>query len=357
MKRAASIAIATMFLGAASLGHAGPQKAAGQKTADQKAASQKTASQTTAGQTTAGQKTGYDVVIKVANTAYNDGNYDEAVAGFAQAIQSRPERPVPYRNLARTFFWQSKYAEAVAYYDMYLRLATDADDRKQVQSERRLASSRAGDEVWTTPEAQREALAALEEQIEKGAAYAPGGGGAWGIYQALLRTGYAQPELAKVRRRLVGRLLDEFEGTFVAEASQPTPRLDLDAWQLQAQRLEAARQLTQDEAIVAVIERRSAVTEVGLALLNGQYDKVVEAADEALEKNPDMPFVRWLHVSALVEEGEHDAALEAVDGLAKQLAQTRPNQLGYAKILRASILQRMGRGDDAAELYLGLVGK
>jgi hypothetical protein len=43
--------------------------------------------------------------------------------------------------------------------------------------------------------------------------------------------------------------------------------------------------------------------------------------------------------------------------LAKHLAQSRPNQLGYAKILRASILQRVGRGDDAADLYLGLVGK
>lgn len=343
MKRALSIAIATLLLGSVGMGSVGMGSAGIAQAAPQKAEQ--------------AEPSGYEVVIKVANTAYNDGKYDEAAEGFAQAIQSRPQRPVPYRNLARTFFWQSKYAEAVAYYDMYLQLATDAEDRKQVQSERRLASSRAGDEVWTTPEPQRQALAALEDKLEKGAAYAPGGGGAWGVYTTLLRTGYAQPELAKLRRRLVGKLLDEFEGTFVAEANQPTPRLDLDAWKLQHQRLEAARQLTRDEAMLAIIDRRTAVTDVGLALLNGQYDEVVANADAALQKNPDMPFVRWLQVTALVQEGEHEAALAAVEELAKQLAQTRPNQLGYAKILRASILQRMGRGDDAAELYLGLVGK
>ncbi|QDG52591.1 hypothetical protein FIV42_18165 [Persicimonas caeni] len=334
MRRALTITIATLLLGAGLLLGQGVAHAAPEAPTD-----------------------GYDVVIKVANSAYNDGKYKEAARGFIQAIQSRPERAVPYRNLARTYFWQSQYAEAVAYYDMYLRLATDADDRKQVQSERRLASSRAGEQVWTTPEPQRQALGALEEQLEKGAAYAPGGGGAWGLYNTLLRTGFAQPELAKLRRRLVSKLLDEFEGTLVPDANQPTPRLDLDAWQLQQERLEAARQLTHDEALLAIIERRSALVGVGLALLNGQYDEVVATAGPALEKNPDMPFVRWLQITALVEEGEHEKALDAVEALAKQLAQTRPNQLGYAKILRASILQRMGRGDDAADLYLGLIEK
>jgi tetratricopeptide (TPR) repeat protein len=299
----------------------------------------------------------YSVVLTAANSAYNDGKYDEAIRGFVQAIQSRPERPVPYRNLARTYFWQSNYAAAVAYYDMYIRLATDAEDKEQVQSERRLASSRAGDKLWTTPESQRQALEALEDQLEGGTTYSSGGGGAWGLYRALMRSGYAQPDLTRIRRRLVSNLLDEFEGTFVAEASQPAPRLDLDGWELQQERLEAARKLSRDEAMLGVIERRAKVVDAGLALLNGQYEEAAERAGTALEQNPDMGFVRWLQISALVESGQHDEALEAVDELAKHLAQSRPNQLGYAKILRASILQRVGRGDDAADLYLGLVGK
>jgi predicted Zn-dependent protease len=304
----------------------------------------------------------YSVVLTAANSAYNDSKYDEAARGFVQAIQARPQRPVPYRNLARTYFWQSQYAAAVAHYDMYLRLAGDAEgselkDKEQVQSERRLASSRGGNEPWTPPESQRLALEALENRIDDGAAYTRGGGGAWGLYRALMRSGYAQPDLARLRRRLVSKLLDEFEGTLVAEANQPTPRLDLDGWQLQQERLEAARKLSRDEAMLGIIERRSAVVDAGLALLNGQYKEAVDDATKALEQNPDMGFLRWHAISAMVESGQHQEALEAVDELAGYLAQSRPSQMGYAKALRATILQRLGRDDGAAGLYLELLGK
>lgn len=299
----------------------------------------------------------YAAVIKRANTAYNDGDYDQAVDAFREAIQARPEKAVPYRNLARTYFWKSDYAAAVAYYDMYLRLATEADDRKQVQSERRLAASRAGEKVWTTPEAQRMALAALEDKLENGPAYTQGGGGAWGLYETLLRTGYAQPELARVRRTLVKKLLDEYEGLLVPAADQPTPRLDLQDWQVELDRLQAARELSDDEVVHAMIDRRESVAKAGLALLNGQFEDAASLAETAAEQNPDMAFVPWFRILALVELGENQQALDTLEAFAKKLARSNPGQLGYAKVLRANILQRMGRGGDAAGLYLGLVDK
>lgn len=299
----------------------------------------------------------YSVLMKAANGAYNAGDYDQAVEGYVRAIQARPAKAAPYRNLARTYFWQGEYNAAVTYYDIYLRLAPEADDREQIRSERRLASSRGGDEPFTAPEAQRLALQAFEDQLQEGAAYTKGGGGAWGSYQTLLRTGYARPDLTRLRSRLVQRLLDEFEGLLVPAQNQPTPQLGLEEWQLQQRRLDAATRLSDDEAIAEIIARRAKIADAAVALLNGLHQKAVELGETAIEQNPDMGFMRWLHVNALVETGEHQAALDALQALRDKLAQTAPNQLGYAKVLEASILQRMGRSDQAADLYLGLVSE
>jgi tetratricopeptide (TPR) repeat protein len=297
----------------------------------------------------------YKAMLEAANASYNASEYDEAARGFVAAIQERPQRPVPYRNLARTHFWQGEYTEAVAYYDMYLRLAREADDVEQVQSERRLASSRAGGEPWTAPESQQMALKALEDQLQDGPAYTRGAGGAWGLYQTLLRTGFARPELSRLRRRLVARLLDEFEGILVPQANQPTPRLDLQDWQLQKERLEAASTLTRDESLAGIIGRRMMVVEAALALLNNRQPAAVELSRGAVEDNPDMVFLRWLVVSALVDADRHQEALDELDELAERLADAAPAQIGYVDILRASILQRMERDEEAADLYLRLL--
>ncbi len=300
---------------------------------------------------------GYDTVIKAANSAYNAGDYKTAVDGYVQAIQQRPSKPVPYRNLARAYFWQSNYAEAVVHYDNYLHLATDAKDRPQVQSERRLAASRAGGTGWTMPEAQRRALDMLQDKLDNGVAYAHGAGGAWGVYQTLLRTGYAQPDLARLQRVLVKKLLDEYEGLLVPDSGQPMPRLDLQQWQDELARLDAIRHLSDDEAMLGIVGRRQKVADTAVALLNSRYEEAAKLAATAIEQNPDMAFVRWLQVDALVKLEHYKKALAAVDDLAKKLAAANPGQLAYAKIMRANILQRMGRGADAAGLYLGLIDK
>ncbi len=300
---------------------------------------------------------GYSKVLKEANAAYNEGKYDAAEDGYVRAVQARPEEAVPYRNLARTYFWQSDYAPAVAYYDIYMRQASDADDIEQVRAERKLASSRAGGEPWAMPESQHMALQALEEQLEGGSAYTSGGGGAWGLYQTLLRTGFAQPELARLRRQMVSRLLGEFEGQLVTATDQPTPRLELEDWQLQQERLDAAKSASSDPAVMEALERRSLIPEAATALLNGRYERAVTLAGEAAEKNPDMPFIRWFEVSALVEAEQPERALEAVDALAKTLKERAPQHLGYVRIVRASVLERLGRHDEAADIYLGVIGQ
>lgn len=293
----------------------------------------------------------WEDAFKRANVAYNSEDYREAAELYVSAIQAAPAEPLAYRNLARTYFWLDRYASAVVHYDHYLRLAPGAKDLEQIKSERRLASDRAGEAVWTMPEPQRLTQAALNKAMEEGAAFTEGGGGAWGLYQTLLRTGYAQPELTQIRARLARRLLDEYEAGLIPEASQPTPSLDLGQWQIQMERLSHARSVASDPAVREVVDRRATIAEAALALLTGQASDAAGLAELARTNNPDYTFVRWYEIVALMESDESDRALEALEAFARQLASSEPTLIPYARVLRAELLRRTDRPTDAADLY------
>lgn len=293
----------------------------------------------------------HDAALKNGNAAYNKGDYKKAISSYITAIQSSPGSPAAYRNLARAFFWDGNYAAAVEYYDYYLRLAPVGEQDK-VKAERRLAAERAGERVYTPPEAQRLSLAALDRELESGRAYTSGGGGAWGMFETLLRTGYAEPDLAKVRARLARRLLDEFDANIVPRPNQITPRLDLDAWQLQAERLAAAQNIADDPALLDVLKKRSTLVEAAIAMLTSQWDEAANLFRLARTSNPDLGFISWYEVSSLIGAEKYDEALLALVDLEKQLTDRESARQDYVRILRAVALQRLGRGGDAASLYL-----
>src|SRR5699024_1595262 len=101
--------------------------------------------------------------------------------------------------------------------------------------------------------------------------------------------------------------------------------------------------------------RRALLPRTAIALLTGQFERVQSLSPAAIQKNPDMPFIRWFQIHPLVESGEHEAALRALDALAEVLTPTHPDFIAYTKMLRASILQRMGQAGRAADLYLELL--
>lgn len=294
----------------------------------------------------------WDAAVKKGNSAYNAGSYEEAQQAYVDAIHARPSKAAAYRNLARTYFWQDRYAAAAAYYDHYLRLAPEADDIDKVKAERRLAGERARDTVYTIPDVQRRALKALQTEIESGRAYTSGGGGAWGLYETLLRTGYAEPQLSQIRARLARRLLDEFDAIIVPDSSQLTPRLDLDDWQLQAERLAAARTIADDPALAEILRTRSTVVEAAIAMLTGQWEDAAKLARLARTSNPDLEFLNWFEASSLIGAQQYDQALTFLDQLARNVLDRDRAKLDYVRLLRAVALQKLERHDDAAELYL-----
>lgn len=290
--------------------------------------------------------------VKEGNTAYNSGDYAAAQRWYVQAIQADPNQPAPYRNLARAYFWQDQYAAASTYYDHYLRLAAlDAADVEQIKAERKLASDRASGDTWIVPDNQRLARQALDTELQSGKAYTEGGGGSWGLYETLLRTGYAQPDLAQLRTTLGQRLVAEFEALLQPQGTDLVPQLSFEAWQVQSQRLAVSQRITNDPAAADGLMRRATVVEAALALLGGRTANAVDLARLARTQNPDLKWVGWYEVVALTNAGNHQESLDTLETFARTLRQVNPAQLPYATAMKAMLLQRLERWDDAAQTF------
>jgi tetratricopeptide (TPR) repeat protein len=297
----------------------------------------------------------YVRLLEKGRAAYNNENYQKAADAYRKAAQASPDRPEAYRNLARTYFWREQYARAGVHYDYYLKLVPSEKDVSKVKRERKLAADRAGDDVWQLPDSQKRVLKALREALTDGKAYTEGGGGAWALYEALLRTGYVAPELDHIQDRLRKKLVDEFEGLVVTDGSQPVPVLSLEEWQRQQMRLEAARSVADEPDLRTIIDRRMGVAETALALLNGRHNNAAKLAADAIEQNPDMPFLWWYRSTALVEAGRPEQARRALERFEEKTEAGQNGENGYIEVLRAVLNHRTGETEEAADTYRRLL--
>ena len=301
-------------------------------------------------QAEAGDLPTFKQVLATANKAYNEGNYPQAIQTYIQAIQLDPSADAPYRNIARAYFWHTDYSASLAYYDLYLTTFPKAGDVDQIQKERKLTGERAT-KPWQLPEPQRVALRQLENLLEQGTIYQEGGQGAWGAYQALLRTGYAQPSLTELRARLVRALLDEFDKQLVTQEGQPAPRMSLSAWKLEKERLEAAAKVALGPENQAVVARRMGVVEAALAMHLGRYTEVPALVDKAYSQNPELLWLLWVEAAAQFRANQAPAALETLQTLEGLLKSRDPKQLPYLQAMRAMLAQQQGQGEKATTLY------
>ena len=293
----------------------------------------------------------YQRLLDQGRDAYNAKKYDEAADHYIRAAQTFPTRPQAYRNLARTYFWEKAYAQAIVYYDFYLKLVPDAKDVGKVKRERKLAAQRAGDDVWQRPDSQTRVLETLRDALTDGRAYTQGGGGAWALYESLVRTGYVAPDLARIKQRLRKKLVDEFEGLLVSDSGQPVPILNLEEWQRQQMRLEAARSITEEPAVQKIIDRRLKIADAAIAMLNGRYDDAAKLSADALEANPDMPFVHWYRLTALAHDERYEEAREALETYREKLDEPSADEQQYLEVMEAILAHRDGDPTKASERY------
>ncbi len=318
------------------------------------AAQQPTPATPTAPATT--PKVDFASVFKKANAAYNGGEYAEAIRGYRVAVALEPARAETYRNMARAYFWLGQYAAAVAYYDMFLTEFPDRAADEQIQRERKLAASRAI-EPWTTPADQRAALGKLQRELSRGAGLLADGSGSWTAYEGLLRTGYAHPNLIRLRARVADALLREHDDALAQRPSEPAPLLDLEAWALQRARLEAASEIADEPRTRDAIARRGRLHVAATQLLLGRYVEAAAAAEAAAEANPDMLFAQWFLVTALMHANRPTDALARLDALVPRLRDEAPTLLPYERIVRAIIFQKVDRAPEAADIYMEVLSR
>lgn len=248
---------------------------------------------------------------------YGAGEYDSAARYIVEAIQRSPLEPRYYLGLARTENWRGNFDVAVYYYDVYLNELADQlpdslppqdrvdrvrEERDSANEQREDASADAG-----PPSNQEAARRALEERIASGPALTETGGGALALYRSLLRTGYARPDLVRLRRGMADGLLRELlERTPVDRAVMPV--LSLRAWDTQATRLDAWIALSQmdpepDEAAIAWAEAMGHFVRGQRAALNGNAPDALDAFDAAIAIAPELLPAHLGRLNAFVDSG------------------------------------------------------
>ncbi len=291
----------------------------------------------------------YDASMAKANREYNAGKYQNSAKAYRSAIQADPTRGEPYRNLARSYFWVENYSSAVAFYDFYLQVNRSAKDILQIRKERNLANERAGKSIYRRTKSERKVYQSLKKQLQSGSVFS-NKGGAFGMYETLLKTGFAEPALIEIKAQLSQRLLNEFDAEILPKKGEILPLISLESWKAQSQRLEAIKKITNDELTLGIVNRRTKIVLAIDFILSGKFEKAATVSAEALRENPDLKFLSWFVAASLLENGKVDLALKQISILARS-AKEDPVLLDYVRVLRALAIQQTGRHEDAAEIF------
>lgn len=304
----------------------------------------------------------YTRLLGQANSEYNKRNYEQALTRYTRAAQQSPTNAFPYLGIARSYFWMDRYSAAVHHYDLFLQVAGQqstppdrvTDQLKDARSERKLASSRSEGEAWQRPEAQRRLVSALRDELDDGNAYTAGGGGAWALYEALLRTSYVAPDLARLRSRLARKLVDEVDRRLVPEGSGFIPERSLDDWKEDQKRLDAAATIPVNEPLAERIDSRTRVISAGIDMLNGNHGRAAEQFGSAAEEITEWRFLRWLRIACLIRSERYTAAETAIEASRNKPFVT--SQITrYLDLMEGLIAQRRGNDERASEIFDGLM--
>lgn len=323
---------------------------------------------------------------------YNQRSYAEAIPYAIEAIQREPDNATYYLGLARGYFWLESYELATFYYDLYLEqfgptlpTNTPANNRVDRVRAERDSSNQARTAPATPvapPEAQQQARAMLLQRIEEGTILTTTGGGAWPVWQGLLRSGYARPDLLFLRRELAAALLAEAE-LFVPADRASLPSMAENQWTTQRQRLTHWQQLQGvappsrdgDDSLEAGLQRLRnaapgsaeqrharaagmlALAEGQLQYLNMNWDRALVLFEEAIAFDrrllpAHMGRLNAMYHHASTTGAARDAALEAFASALSDQEEDRQ----VLRIYRASFLAQDRRGPEATAILADLLG-
>lgn len=319
-----------------------------------------------------------------ARALYAAEDYANALPYAVEAVQREPDRAEVYLGIARILFWMERYDEAVFYYDIYLVDLADnlgpsvpARNRVDVVRQERDAANGARRDPSAAPSRSSGVEAArsgLVSRLDSGPVLTPTGGGSWSMYEGLLRSGYADPDLTDLRARLADALLAEAQGAVNGRVAA-MPALPYDQWLTQRQRWVLWQQLTGpaapaqgtalpstiDPAIAATLARPGGDVAAQIALCDGQlaylnmaYETALDAFTAAVTASPELlpahlGRLNTLHRLGDAPASDIDAALNAF------AAAVQDPDDGVVALYRAVFAADAGRSAEAVEAMIGLL--
>lgn len=313
-----------------------------------------------------------------ARQAYSDGDYETALTGGIAAIQQSPASPEYYLGVARILFQLERFDDAVFYYDIYIDhfgplLPSDTPDRQSVRRAREERNTANGSRqqssvVPTGPDSQNQARATLVTRIEEGTALTASGGGALAIYDAMIRSGYARPDLLQLRSQLRDCILEE-ANLFVSSSRLVMPALSIEQWTTQRNRMRryvelAPEALETPSGNVAATPEADAgramllMAEGQLEYLNQDYTDATAAFRQAIEADPEVlpSWVGYLNALYGQERGLTDATAQALADFGAVADAAGGEAPMLHAIYEAAFIAQSGRRADAIEMVESMLG-
>lgn len=250
------------------------------------------------------------------NTLYNQKKYTEAVASYTKAIQLQPSSQAKaYLNCARAYVMLKDYANGVRFYGYYSEVEVgSATDRKvagELKAARRKLKS---DSPMPRPDAQTNVLSQIESTIAQGGPfYNRQGGLAFAYYDVLLRTGFAEPLLKTLQRKLVDGLLAEIQADIKPLPEQVLPALDRVGWEFVRNKLGRLSQFPDVLVDATRISRIENTAKAWEAYYRGQYAEASALFDLAINDNDPILAAYWGRMMTSFQTGPENTVIANIE--------------------------------------------
>ena len=283
--------------------------------------------------------------------AFNNGEYEQAKILYIRAIQLDPSNVQVYLHLAHTYHILEDFEMAVIMYDNFLSLSKDGLSLEKERAQRDGANDMRAD-PGSPPQLlsyQTEPLQALQTKLKEGPFLTEGNGGAWALFTALLRSGYASPELVGFQKTLVEGLLSESDTLWVLNRG-PLPNMDISGWELLLNHYLYAERLGFPLTEVSRTLAKKLTCEGFLAYYDLNFDRALILFKQALESDPEFIQARWGEIIAYHSGGQMDDAYNRARELEESLrskGETNP----WMPLLVGVILKNKGDTDSAAAYF------
>lgn len=294
------------------------------------------------------------------NSLYNQKKYTEAVASYIKAIQLQPNSQTKsYLNCARAYVMLKDYANGVRFYRYYNDVEVGGASDRKVAGELKAARRKLkNDSPMPRPDAQTNVLSQIESTIAQGGPfYNRQGGLAFAYYDVLLRTGFAEPLLYALQRKLVDGLLAEIQKDIKPPPEQVLPALDRVGWEFIRTKLDRLTQFPDVLIDTTKISRIENTARAWEAYYRGQYAEASALFDLAINDTDPILAAYWGRMMTSFQTGPENTVIANIERTerAYNLAGHKGLDVFFA-VLKAQAYRNLGDYKSSLE-WLSKIGK